>query len=100
MLDEVADLLRGGEEHRGAVALHSGWHQSRLAGKRPGLTGIRFEAEVHLPEIGGFPICRCHVVSIVAIADRLDLAIGPELLEILKSRRHRGLGSMAGARSL
>src|SRR6516225_5160113 len=100
MFDEGADLLGRGEEHRGAVALHSRRHQGRLARERSGTAGIRFETEVCLPEIGGFPIHRRHVVSVAAVADRLDLAIDPQLPEILKPRGDCSPCWMAGARRL
>src|SRR5260370_29887974 len=97
MLDKGADVLRSREKHGGTVARHAGAHDDRLAGKRSGIRGIGLEAEVYLPEIRRLAVGGGHVIGVAAVADRLHLLLGPELLQVLELRRH---ASHAAAGSL
>src|SRR4051794_7180676 len=56
VFDESADLVGGRKKHRGAVALHPRRHDCRFSGEWPRFARIRFEAQVHLPEVGNLTV--------------------------------------------
>src|SRR4030095_16931065 len=59
-LDERADLRGIGKDHGGAIAHHARAQQGGHALGRAVGAGVGLEAQVALPELLGFSVCRRH----------------------------------------
>src|SRR5260221_12581598 len=100
VLDEGAHLLRRCKKQRCPVTRHSGRHNDRLAAERSGVARVRLEAEGGLPKIAALTVGRRDVMGVTAVPDRLDLGIGPELLEVLISGLRPAQHASASSRHL
>src|SRR5260370_4378752 len=83
MLNDAADFLGCGKYDRGAITQHARGHDGRFPAWRTEVAYIGLETEIGLPESGNLPVCLGYEITVAAEADRSNLPLGANLLQIL-----------------